>query len=74
MKGGEVMKVIVILGSITTATRLTKILKRKMGIASSVIHTPAQLSGGGCSYSVKSDSLSLPYIRKALDEYGIRPR
>ncbi len=67
-------KIIVVVGSVTTAARLEKILRKRMGIASNVIHTPAQISSGGCSYSLRSNHENLSYIKEAARVNKIRVR
>lgn len=51
------------MGSVTTATRLSRELQRR-GVAARVVHTPSEVNSGGCSYSVR-----VPYQqREALEE------
>jgi len=64
-------KLIVTVGSVTTAARLEKILKKTGKVTSKVIHTPASLNKGGCSYSVITDEKNLVYIKEAAAEYGL---
>lgn len=42
------------IGSVTTAVRFSRELE-KHGIRTDVIHTPAKINAGGCSYSVRVD-------------------
>lgn len=42
------------IGSVTAATRFVRELNR-MGIRAAVVHTPAEINSGGCSYSVRVD-------------------
>lgn len=67
-------KIIVVVGSVTTAARLEKILRKRMGVTSNVIHTPAQISSGGCSYSIRSNHENLSYIKEAAGANKIRVR
>lgn len=67
-------KLLITVGSVTTATRLEKLLKKKKGVASTVIHTPSAISGGGCSYSVITDNENLSYVKEAVREGGINVR
>lgn len=67
-------KLLVTVGSITTAARLEKLIRREIGKNAAVIHTPGRISGGGCSYSVRTDIGSLPYIKEILKENKIRAR
>ena len=62
---------IVTVGSVTTAARLEKILKKTAKVSSKVIHTPASLNKGGCSYSVLTDEKNLFYVKEAVTEYGL---
>lgn len=67
-------KLLVTVGSITTAARLEKVLRRKKGVMSTVIHTPSAISGGGCSYSIITDNGNLSYVKEAAAESGINVR
>lgn len=40
------------IGSVTTATRLSRELMRR-GVSADVVHTPSEINSGGCSYSVR---------------------
>ena len=64
-------KLIVTVGSVTTAARLEKILKKTGNVTSKVIHTPASINKGGCSYSIITDKVNLPYVKEAVMEYGL---
>lgn len=61
----------IVIGSVTTATRLARILEKTIGVPASVTHTPAAIKSGGCSYSVRINDSSLGAVRKVVDEYGI---
>ena len=65
---------LVTVGSITTATRLEKLLRKNKGVASRVIHTPAQISGGGCSYSIITNRSNMIYVRETAHENSIKIR
>lgn len=67
-------KLIVTVGSVTTATRLGKLLRKLRGIKSGVIHTPASINNGGCSYSLVADTENLSYIKELAKEYRIELR
>ncbi|MCD8181089.1 MAG: DUF3343 domain-containing protein [Firmicutes bacterium] len=53
----------VLVGSATTAARLKKAAERIVGFPAYVVHTPAALGGGGCSYSVRLDDRALEDIK-----------
>lgn len=61
-------------GSITTAERLTRALSRSAGVRARVIHTPAEIKKGGCSYAVKFSEENEGAVRRAVREYGINVR
>lgn len=46
-------ELLAVTGAITSATRLVKALEKRGCIKARVVHTPAEISKGGCSYSVK---------------------
>lgn len=54
---------LVVVGSITSATRLAKQLAKYGDKNARVISTPTQLGGGGCSYSVWASLTSEQFIR-----------
>lgn len=59
-------------GPITTATRLEKKLSRRANISVRIVHTPEELSSGGCSYSVRSGAENLPVIMETAKKHGIK--
>lgn len=61
--------ILVVVGSVTGATRLAKRLNKYGDTSARVINTPAELGGSGCSYSVSSALSSEKFIRNNL--YGI---
>ena len=61
-------------GSITTAERLTRALHRGAGMSARVIHTPAEIKKGGCSYAVKFNEENESAVRRIIKEYGIKVR
>ena len=64
MKGCDNMaEILVEVGSITSATRLAKRLKRAGDSKARVISTPAELGKSGCSYSVKASEESVNFIK-----------
>lgn len=67
-------KLVITVGSVTAASRLEKLLRRKAGVSSTVIHTPSAISGAGCSYSVVTDRKNLAAVREAAADGGINIR
>ena len=62
----------ILVGSITTAMRLKRLLERIHGIPSDVVHTPSAIKHGGCSYSVRTNAPDAPaLVRMTAEEYGI---
>ena len=49
----------ILVGSVTTATRLKKAAEKIIGFPAYVVHTPSALNQGGCSYSVRVDDRAL---------------
>lgn len=65
---------LVTIGSITTATRFSRIIERKIGVPSEVMHTPSSIRKGGCSYSVRFDERYYERIRDIVKEYSVPVR
>lgn len=61
----------IVIGSITTATRLTRLLEKAAGIPVATVHTPSAIKSGGCSYSVRIKDCALETAREIINEYGI---
>ena len=62
----------ILVGSVTTAMRLKRLLERIYGIPSDVVHTPSAIKHGGCSYSVRTNSPdALSHVKMTGEEYGI---
>lgn len=55
--------ILVVVGSVTGATRLAKKLNKYGDSNARVINTPASLGGSGCSYSVSAALSSENFIR-----------
>ncbi len=62
---------LVTIGSITTATRLERIIEKNTGTPAEVIHTPPQLNKGGCSYSVRFAEKYVGRVRGLIKEYKV---
>lgn len=64
--------ILVVVGSITGATRLAKRLTKYGDRKARVIGTPTQLGGGGCSYSVRASRSSEQFIRNNLHGISVK--
>ena len=62
---------LITVGSITTATRLSRIIERNLGFPAEVVHTPLSLNKGGCSYSVRFKDKNADAVRKLVKEYNV---
>ncbi len=62
--------IVIPVGSVTTASRLKKLLS-KNGLYAEVIHTPRALNGGSCSYSVKTHRRNIATVKKFSQEYKL---
>ena len=65
-------KIIAVVGSVTTASRLEKMLAKAYGASARIIHTPSVLGYGGCSYSVKTKKQHLPLVKELASKYKIK--
>ena len=65
-------EILVVVGAITSATRLAKRLIKYGDKRARVISTPASLGGGNCSYSVLASLESLDYIKSNLRGISIK--
>lgn len=63
---------LIVTGPITTATRLEKKLHENGNISARVVHTPAEFSSGGCSYSVRTSAKNLPVVLDTVKKYKIK--
>ena len=63
---------LIVCRSLTYAQRTAAALERS-GISSHIVRTPAGLSSGGCSYSVRISEKRLTDAREALRRTGIAP-
>lgn len=61
----------ILIGSVTTATRLKKAAEKIIVFPAYVVHTPSALNQGGCSYSVRVDDRALNEIRKIAGDNEI---
>ena len=60
----------IVVGSVTTATRLARLLERNLGVPVSVSHTPAAIKNGGCSYSARIKGVSADRVRSVVSDYN----
>lgn len=63
---------IITVGSVTTAVRLEKRLNAAGIINSAVIHTPAAVNSGGCSYSVRTPYKDLYTVKEVLEDKKLK--
>ena len=61
----------IVVGSATAAERLKRAAERIVGFPAYVVHTPAAIHHGGCSYSVRLDDRALNEIKKISADNGI---
>ena len=54
-------------GAITTASRLAGELEKLGCLNVRVVHTPAEIASGGCSYSVSLPEEDLPLLRSLMN-------
>ena len=65
---------LVTIGSVTTASRAAKVISKALGIRVQVVHTPAELNKGGCSYSIKFSDNYMMSVKRVVAEYKIPVR
>ena len=65
-------ELIAVSGAITEAVRLSKELSENGCINCRVIHTPAKISSGNCSYSVKLEEKYISLLKKIMENKKIR--
>lgn len=70
MKG--VVFVYIVVGSITTATRLAKVIEKNAGIPANVSRTPSSIKNGGCSYSVRVKGVRADTIKSVVNDCGVK--
>ncbi len=62
----------IVTGSITSAVRLSRAIEKYNGTPSLVLHTPAKIKKGGCSYCVKSDIKSVDMVYDIASQTGVK--
>lgn len=72
MRGVRVLLITV--GSVTTAARLARILEKNTGYPAEVVHTPAAINRGGCSYSVRYPEKNAEAARALIRQNRIPAR
>ncbi len=65
---------LITVGSITTASRLSRILEQNTGQPAEVVHTPAAVNKGGCSYSVRFPEQHIKSARELILKYKVPAR
>lgn len=71
-RSGKMSNILVVVGAITSATRLAKRLMKNGDKTAQVISTPIKLGGGGCSYSVRASLDSVDFIKSNLNNISIK--
>ena len=61
----------IVTGSVTSAVRLKRVLEKASGYPADVVHTPAKIKRGGCSYSVLADDRLRDFVRPFCAEKDI---
>ncbi len=62
----------IVTGSITSAVRLSRAIERYSKAPSLVLHTPAKIKKGGCSYCVKSNIDSTDVVYDLASQTGVK--
>ena len=62
------------IGSVTTAMRLTRLLELEIGHPAEIVHTPSAINKGGCSYSVRFSEQYLEVVRSVVKKYKVPVR
>lgn len=57
---------LVVVGSITAATKLARLIERKTAGRAWVVHTPSNINKGGCSYAVRFSERNEREIRQLI--------
>ncbi len=65
------MSIIITIGSVTTAARLTRLVEKHVTKNVRAAHTPEKLAEGGCSYSLITDMRYLADIKALAEKHGI---
>lgn len=65
-------ELLAVVGPVTTTLRLQKMLNKMGDINARSVHTPASLSTGGCSYSIRTLGKSLSMIVELAKKNNIK--
>lgn len=63
--------ILITIGSTTSAMRLARLLKAETHFRAAVVHTPAAINQGGCSYSLRTEPGAVEYLRKIAAKYRL---
>lgn len=63
--------ILVTIGSTTSAMRLARLLKAETRYRADVVHTPAVLNRGGCSYAIRTEAGAVEYLRRIAGQYHL---
>jgi hypothetical protein len=64
-------KILITIGSVTTASRFARVMERRAGKHASVVQTPSELNTGGCSYSVKINESDIEDAKNISEQYKL---
>ncbi len=62
---------LITIGSITTATRLARLIEKNIGNPAEVLHTPSAINRGGCSYSVRINEKYENAVRRIIADHKV---
>jgi len=65
-------EILIIVGSITNATRLERRLLAYGDKKTRIVNTPSDISNGGCSYSVVASLSSENYVRSGIRGVSVK--
>ncbi len=65
-------RILITIGSVTTASRFKKLIESRLGIRSEIIHTPSALNCGSCSYSLRCSGAEAEEISALAKEIGLK--
>ncbi len=63
--------ILVTVGSTTSAIRLARLLRARTRFRAEVVHTPASLNRGGCSYAIRTEIGAVKYLREIAEQYHL---
>lgn len=65
-------EVYVVIGAVTTTTRLAELLDRFGINKNKIVRTPNSISSGGCSYAIKMQSKYIGKVTNIAEEFEIK--